>query len=133
VTRPPETCFQQVEKVAALGVDEIACLIDFGVPIDDVLAQLPRLKEVKDRALREIEDQTQFWIVDDIRHFGASHLQCTPSLASMIAVDPTAAAALVKVKCLMVGGEELPLSLASELRSLATQLTVFLFFPNSQF
>jgi acyl carrier protein len=114
----PESCLKQLERVAALGVDEIACLIDFGVPIDDVLAQLPRLRNVKDRASREIEDAPQFWIVEDIRHFGATHLQCTPSLASLIAADPTAAAALTGVKYLMVGGEELPLSLARELRRL---------------
>ncbi len=69
-------------------------------------------------ASREIEEEPQFWIVEDIRHFGATHLQCTPSLASMIAADPTAAAALTSVKYLMVGGEELPLSLALELRRL---------------
>jgi natural product biosynthesis luciferase-like monooxygenase protein len=36
-----------VRRISALGVDEIACLIDFGVPTDDVLAGLRLIDEVR--------------------------------------------------------------------------------------
>jgi natural product biosynthesis luciferase-like monooxygenase protein len=36
-----------VERFAALGVDELACLIDFGVPADAVLAGLPHLDHLR--------------------------------------------------------------------------------------
>lgn len=39
-----------VAALRAIGVDEIACLIDFGVPHDDVLASLPYIADVRDRA-----------------------------------------------------------------------------------
>ena len=42
-----ETCTARARKFYELGVDEIACLIDFGVPFDDVMASLQRLVEIK--------------------------------------------------------------------------------------
>jgi natural product biosynthesis luciferase-like monooxygenase protein len=39
-----------VERLAAIGVDEVACLIDFGVPADEVLASLQYLDELRWRA-----------------------------------------------------------------------------------
>ena len=38
---------ETVGKLAALGVDEVACLIDFGVPHDAVLASLDHLAELR--------------------------------------------------------------------------------------
>ncbi len=46
----PETCAATVERLARAGVDEVACLIDFGVAADQVLASLPYLDEVRRRA-----------------------------------------------------------------------------------
>ncbi|AUX29426.1 MULTISPECIES: MupA/Atu3671 family FMN-dependent luciferase-like monooxygenase [Sorangium] len=45
----PETCARAVERLAAIGVDEIACLIDFGVDLDATMASLHRLSAFKDR------------------------------------------------------------------------------------
>lgn len=39
----PETCLELVEKLRALGVTEIACLVDFGIEADGVLAGLHAL------------------------------------------------------------------------------------------
>lgn len=38
-----------VVRLQAIGVDEIACLIDFGVPHDEVLQSLRHLAELRDR------------------------------------------------------------------------------------
>ena len=43
----PQTCLQMVERVKAIGVNEIACLIDFGVDMESVLASLNFLDELK--------------------------------------------------------------------------------------
>jgi natural product biosynthesis luciferase-like monooxygenase protein len=42
-----ETCAARAKKFYELGVDEIACLIDFGVPFDQVMASLERVVELK--------------------------------------------------------------------------------------
>lgn len=43
----PETALKKVEAFKAIGVDEIACLIDYGVPADVMLASLPRLAKLR--------------------------------------------------------------------------------------
>jgi len=45
----PDSCAPIVERLRALGVDEISCLIDFGVEPALVMAGLPVLAELKDR------------------------------------------------------------------------------------
>jgi hypothetical protein len=39
----PESCSRRLEEFEVAGVDEVACLIDFGIPFDDVLAGVRRL------------------------------------------------------------------------------------------
>ncbi|MDB5939955.1 MAG: MelG protein (non-ribosomal peptide synthetase)-like protein, partial [Polaromonas sp.] len=47
-----------------------------------------------------------------------THLQCTPSMASMLVADTTGRQALSRLSALLVGGEALSLKLAAELRAL---------------
>ncbi len=44
-----DTCLPVVERVAEIGVDEIACLVDFGIGTDAVLESLRSLAKLKDR------------------------------------------------------------------------------------
>ena len=43
----PRSCLPMVQKLAAVGVNEIACLIDFGIDADTVLANLPALNDLR--------------------------------------------------------------------------------------
>jgi hypothetical protein len=43
----PEICFEKIKALQAIGVDEVACLIDFGIDFDATMASLHRLKELK--------------------------------------------------------------------------------------
>lgn len=45
----PSQCIDRVAQVAEAGVDEIACLLDFGIDPTTVLDHLPALTEVKNR------------------------------------------------------------------------------------
>lgn len=45
--------FQNVTSIPLGGVDEVACLIDFGLAPEIVLAGLSSLKELKDATKRE--------------------------------------------------------------------------------
>lgn len=49
----PTACFAMLERLAASGVDEVACFIDFGVDADSVLAGLEHLADLK----RMVEDE----------------------------------------------------------------------------
>ncbi len=46
----PQKCLGMVDRLAKIGVDEIACLVDFGVDTDTVLCSLGNLNEVRDLA-----------------------------------------------------------------------------------
>ncbi len=45
-----DDCLGMTDKLKAIEVDEVACLIDFGVDPDDVLAALPALAELRELA-----------------------------------------------------------------------------------
>lgn len=55
-------------------------------------------------------------IPDEIRKYGVTHMQSTPSLARMIAINPDGLVALGQLKKLFLGGEALPPSLIRQLR-----------------
>ena len=46
----PSTCGRMVERCKQAGVNEIACLLDFGVPTDRVIESLPVLNQVRQQA-----------------------------------------------------------------------------------
>jgi natural product biosynthesis luciferase-like monooxygenase protein len=120
----PDDAVAVVEAVAEAGVDEVACLIDFGVPTDQVLESLDLLLQTK--AEVEAHRQPPADVATDergsvaalIARHGVTHLQCTPSLAAMLVADADDRDALGRVRHLMVGGEALPNALAAELREL---------------
>ena len=45
----PDKCARLIDILVEVGVDEIACLVDFGVDADAVLASLARLNELRER------------------------------------------------------------------------------------
>lgn len=45
----PETCFPMVERLKKAGVDEVACLVDFGIDFGSLMASLEYVKELKER------------------------------------------------------------------------------------
>jgi natural product biosynthesis luciferase-like monooxygenase protein len=49
----PTSCMKMVDRLKAMGVDEIACLIDFGVDVDSVMESLEHLV-----VLKELSNQT---------------------------------------------------------------------------
>jgi natural product biosynthesis luciferase-like monooxygenase protein len=113
-----DRCLATVEKLRDAGVDEIACLVDFGIATQTVLDHLGHLKALMDAA-RELRPATQrVSVAEQALARNVTHLQCTPSMASMLVADSAGRAALSKLESLMVGGEALPLKLAKELRAL---------------
>ncbi|MBN2564092.1 MAG: LLM class flavin-dependent oxidoreductase, partial [Candidatus Eisenbacteria bacterium] len=115
----PETCAERVESIRSAGIDEIACLIDFGVDPDVVLASLPQLAAVKEQASRaQPKAGGGESAAALIRRHRVTHFQCTPSLAKMLIADPAAREAISSLRQLLVGGEALPSPLAAELNQI---------------
>lgn len=110
-------CEETVRRVAATDVDEIACLIDFGVDQDGVLEHLPKLVQLMERTRPQPSANRFATVADDIIDRGITHLQCTPSHARVLVADAKGRQALGRLQVMMVGGEALPVSLAKELRA----------------
>ena len=113
----PERCLQLLDKLAAIGVDEVACLIDFGVDAETALAGLEHLDEVRRRRARSAAPQAAagFSFAELMAQHGVTHLQCTPSFARLLSQSPGALQSLRGLKKLLLGGEALPASLANQL------------------
>ena len=114
-----EDCLDRVEQLKRIGVHEIACLIDYGIPSEKVMEGLYPLAEVLRRSNEGAGPAPDdFSIAAQIVRHSVTHLQCTPSMARMIAMNDEARLALGKVQHLMIGGEALPGSLVAELSQL---------------
>ncbi len=108
----------RTEELKAIGVTEIACLIDYGIDSATVLEGLKPLAEVLRRANTPVTlEEDDFSIAAQIVRHGVTHLQCTPSMARIMAMNPEARSALGRIRHLHVGGEALPNDLVRELRA----------------
>ena len=128
----PEDCVEIVDRVKGIGVTEIACLIDFGVPTDTVLESLPSLDRLRERvnsstgetALPDVASNgaptgspLDLSVAAQLERHGVTHLQCTPSMARMFLLQDDTRAALAKVDHVFIGGEAFPTALARDLVS----------------
>jgi natural product biosynthesis luciferase-like monooxygenase protein len=50
----PDTCLARVARFKEIGVNEIACLIDFGVDVDTVMTALSSLKSLKEHSNADV-------------------------------------------------------------------------------
>lgn len=121
----PDDCAATVEACRRIGVDEIGCLIDYGIASQTVLDHLPYLNELREAtsAPRFELDAEDYSIAAQLRRHGVTHMQCTPSMAQMLVMNDEARAALRGLKHLLVGGEAFPGELARRLRK-ATDATI---------
>ncbi|WP_062563405.1 MupA/Atu3671 family FMN-dependent luciferase-like monooxygenase [Paracoccus aminovorans] len=126
-----EDAIARVEQLKSIGVGEVACLIDYGIAPDQVMAGFPMLARLRaavnpaDVAL----DPRDFSIAAQIRRWKVTHLQCTPSMARILVSDPQVAAAMAGLKCVMVGGEALPPSLLSEIKAVTRARVLNMYGP----
>jgi natural product biosynthesis luciferase-like monooxygenase protein len=117
-----DDALNRVDQLTAIGVDEIACLIDFGVKTEIALEALKPLADVVaaarapaiEAAADAEEDAT---LAALIRRHGVTHMQCTPSMAAMALMSADDREALKSVRHLFIGGEALQPALINDLRS----------------
>ena len=109
-----------VARLSEIGVDEAGCLIDFGIDDQIVLDALSHLASVRELYLnKRAEDEAAYQgdssVIDDVRRHGVTHIQCTPTLASMLLAERGSGDQMQHLHRLLVGGEALPPDLASAL------------------
>lgn len=125
----PESAKEIVRKVAEIGADEIACLIDFGIEAETVLGNLKHIKTLMTELKQGGGIGRKSKVSEDILTHRVTHLQCTPSMAAYLAADGAGQRALKQLQCLMVGGEALPPDLAGNLRNTMTGALLNMYGP----
>ncbi len=114
----PDTCVATIDRLKALGIGEVACLIDFGVDEDTVLRHLEHLDRLRQLvSAAEAPADDDYSVAAEIERHGVTHFQCTPSLASALLHDAGTRLALGSLDHMLVGGEALSPILARGLRS----------------
>ncbi|AGC75290.1 natural product biosynthesis luciferase-like monooxygenase protein [Nonlabens dokdonensis] len=124
----PESCLNIINKVFEVDIDEIACLIDFGVEEEIVLENLEHLTKLKeiikrsrfqyDFIVQRMEKLTQYEETSYlINQFDVTHIQSTPSFYEEFLLEENGRRAIQKINTLLVGGEPLKKSLAEALIS----------------
>ncbi|MCC5956739.1 MAG: LLM class flavin-dependent oxidoreductase [Natronohydrobacter sp.] len=125
-----EDCLERVEQLKAIGVNEVACLIDYGIATEQVLEGLYPLAEVVRRSNAGVDlPEDDFSIAAQIIRHKVTHFQCTPSMARMLCMNDDARAALARVPHVMVGGEALPGTLAQDIAGLTGQAVQNMYGP----
>ncbi|HEX6075088.1 MAG TPA: MupA/Atu3671 family FMN-dependent luciferase-like monooxygenase [Micromonosporaceae bacterium] len=99
----PDSCTAMVDRVRELGVDEVAALIDFGVPVDaalrgvELLGQVLEQEQARARAASEVTarqtDAVVSALATRLREPGVAGVLATPDLAAWLAeLNPDALA-----------------------------------------
>lgn len=116
----PESCLDLVNRLKEIGVDEIACLVDFNVDVDSVLENLEHLNKLRELSNSSTNDYS---IAAQIARHNVTHLQCTPSAARLMISDAATLTSLASLKHILLGGEALSPALLHEISG-ATSATI---------
>jgi natural product biosynthesis luciferase-like monooxygenase protein len=100
-----ESCLAMVDRLKGIGIDEVACLIDFGVASSTALEHLEHLNRLRERAGHvRAQPAGHSAIPALIARHQVTHLQCTPSMATLLTADRESRLALRGLRAMLVGG-----------------------------
>jgi len=112
----PETALSMIQNLAMAGIDEVACLIDFGIDTNDVVQSLSSLNKLKELHKHEVADFDHS-LVELCRRHKVTLIQSTPSFMSAVVAEPSALKVLKDLRAVLVGGEAFPAGVAQRLLS----------------
>ncbi|MEK5408520.1 amino acid adenylation domain-containing protein [Paenibacillus sp. FSL W8-0439] len=104
----PESCMEMVKKLSLAGVDEVACLIDFGIQESEVMDSLQHLVQFK-QSLAQAEAG-----VSALKP--VTMMQTTPSRLNILLKDDESQRFVKSLQTILVGGEPLPDELIQHVR-----------------
>ncbi|MGB8191918.1 MAG: condensation domain-containing protein, partial [Chitinophagaceae bacterium] len=100
------SCGSILKDLKEIGIDEVACLIDFGVEENIVLSNLKNLKKLKALFSKKVKKL----------HRPVTMMQSTPSYMKLLQEDKASGKFLQSLNAVLIGGEALPLSLVKTIR-----------------
>ncbi|WP_435592012.1 MupA/Atu3671 family FMN-dependent luciferase-like monooxygenase [Nocardia sp. bgisy118] len=126
----PQRCAELAAELAAIGVDEIACLVDFGIDDELVLDALTHLATVRDALAAAVQERVAS-PAEVIAAHDVSYLQCTPALAKILLLEHEsgADAAPAMPRAVLVGGDAVPSELGEQLRAAGVEQVLTMYGP----
>ena len=109
-----KSCLEMLDAMASIGVNEIACLVDFGIDADSAMASIRRLDNLQRRLRQECDAVADDSLAGQISRHQVTMLQCTPSFLRMTLGNAAMKEALGTLRVLMLGGEQVPVSVVKE-------------------
>ena len=124
----PDSCVDLIDQLKLIDVNEIACLIDYGVPSPIVMENLAHLNVLREKTSQG-EADTDYSIAALIRQHQVTHLQFTPSQAAILLMDEGNDQSISQLDVVMVGGEALPVTLAKKLEQRVSGQVINMYGP----
>jgi natural product biosynthesis luciferase-like monooxygenase protein len=109
----PESCLNIVNKLSHVGVNELGCLVDFGLEIDTTLDGLQHLNALKDNYAEQVNSKS-ISTGELLAQHKPGYMQCTPSALKKLLMETADTEQLKSLKTLMIGGEAFSDHLAEE-------------------
>ena len=107
-----------MDQIKSAGIDEVACLIDFGVDNETVLNNLKHLNQLRINSNpKQYKSDADYSVAAQIKRHDVTHFQCTPSMARILSSDEDTFAAMGNLQTVLLGGEALPVDLAKKMQS----------------
>src|SRR5262249_16751003 len=116
-----QSCEIMVSQLREIGVNEISCLIDFGVEPAAALASLSEVVVLMENC--SAAGRHPAAVIARNSH-SRSSLQCTPSMARILFSEAGNREFLNSVDTLLLGGESLPSDLVDEVKSASPDCSV---------
>ncbi|MEN2427852.1 amino acid adenylation domain-containing protein [Chromobacterium vaccinii] len=111
-----DECRERVRRLREAGVNEIACLIDFGVEGAKALQSLEWINALRQTFGQETAASDLDEVPELVKRHGVTHMQCTPTMAALLLSSPEGREALAGLDQLLIGGEAFPQPLLDELK-----------------
>jgi natural product biosynthesis luciferase-like monooxygenase protein len=111
-----ESCQSMIEELREIGIDEIACLIDFGIEKKATMASLANITTLKLKNAAKKMLYVPRSVPELASIYKPTMMQCTPAVMAMVCADRNGLPALHSLHTLMLGGEGLPRALAHEIQ-----------------
>jgi natural product biosynthesis luciferase-like monooxygenase protein len=123
-----ESTLPFVQNLTTIGVDEIACLVDFGLPKETVLDGLESLSKVVE-AFSISKGQRKSEAESQPKEIKPDLLQATPTFLKIMLDRPEGFPQLEDVKTILVGGEPIDLSLVERIQKSSNARVVNVYGP----
>jgi natural product biosynthesis luciferase-like monooxygenase protein len=109
-----KSCRELISNLQEIGVNEIGCLIDFGVETNAALASLNEVTALMEQLGSHVTAPTTPLVGP-----GRRILQCTPSMARLLFDDSSNREFLIGLDILLLGGEGLAAEVVEKVKSIA--------------